>query len=554
MRRPAPSLRSSCSLLLLATTAALALLAGCRPAGSPSSGASAGGGSAPAFQILRVGNSSEPKDLDPQTATAYTESTILSALFEGLTAVDDATAQPVPGVAERWDISADGLTYTFHLRADARWSNGDPVTAADFVWSFRRILSPKLASEYSYMVWPLKNAQAYNEGRLADFAQVGARAVDDRTLELTLGAPCPWLLALAAHQAWYPVHRPTIEKFGAAERQGTSWTRPENMVGNGPFTLKEWALNTRITVAKNPRYWDAARAQLDAAEFYPIENLATEEKTFRAGQLHVTYGLPPAKIPAWRDNKTDRGVLRVDPFLETFFLRFNTTKPPLDNAKLRQALARAIDRDAIARDVLRGSVTPARALTPPGTAGYTAAAGPDFGPAAARALLAEAGFPGGRGLPVFEMQHKSDDVHRAVMEAVQQMWERELGVKATLVAIEQKTWIQNQSSQAYQISSARWVGDYVDADTFLSLWLTGGGNNWTGWGDAAYDQLVTEAARTLDAEKRHALQRDAEARLLGTGPIIPIYHGARVFLIDPTVKGWTPNLLGAHRYQFISLE
>jgi oligopeptide transport system substrate-binding protein len=152
------------------------------------------------------------------------------------------------------------------------------------------------------------------------------------------------------------------------------------------------------------------------------------------------------------------------------------------------------------------------------------------------------------------VQLKNDDVHRVVMEAVQQMWERELGVKVTLVALEQKTWIQNQSSQAYQISSARWVGDYVDADTFLSLWLTGGGNNWTGWGDAAYDKLVTEAARTLDADKRHALQRDAEALLLATGPIIPIHHGARVFLIDPAVKGWTPNLLGAHRYQFISLE
>jgi oligopeptide transport system substrate-binding protein len=537
--------RVACSLLFAVFAAAL--LAGCRPAGSPAAAAAAA-------KVLRVGNSSEPKDLDPQTATAYTESTILSALFEGLTAVDDATAQPVPGAAERWDISADGLTYTFHLRADVTWSNGDPLTAQDFVWSFQRILSPKLASEYSYMVWPLKNAQAYNDGKLADFAQVGARAVDNRTLELTLAAPCPWLLALAAHQAWYPVHRATLEKFGATERQGTPWTRPENLVGNGPFTLKEWSPNARIIVAKNPRHRDAARARLDAVEFHPIENLATEEKTFRAGQLHVTYGLPPAKIPAWRENKTDPGVLRVDPFLETFFLRFNPTKPPLDNTKLRQALARAIDREAIARDVLRGSVTPARALTPPNTAGYTAAAGPGFDPAAARALLAEAGFPGGRGLPVFEVQHKSDDVHRVVMEAVQQMWERELGVKATLVAIEQKTWIQNQSSQAYQISSARWVGDYVDADTFLSLWLTGGGNNWTGWGDAAYDRLVTEAARTLDAAKRHALQRDAEVLLLDRGPIIPIYHGARVFLIDPSVKGWTPNLLGAHRYQFISLE
>jgi oligopeptide transport system substrate-binding protein len=503
-------------------------------------------------QTLHLGNSSEPGDLDPQTATAYTESNILVALFEGLTCLDDKTAQPVPGVAERWDISPDGLVYTFHLRADAKWSNGDPLTARDFAWSFQRILSPKLASEYSYMLWPIKNSQAYNEGKVADFASVGVRAVDDRTLELTLAAPCPWLLALAAHQAWYPVHRATVEKFGGAERQGTRWTRPENMVGNGAFTLKEWSPNARIVVAKNPNYWDAAHTRLNSVVFYPIENLATEEKSFRAGQLHVTYGLPPAKIPAWQKDAPAK--VRVDPFLETFFLRFNTTKPPLDNVKLRLALARALDRTALARDVLRGSVVPAHALTPPGTAGYAPPAGVPDDFAAARQLLAAAGYPGGKGLPTFEVQIKNDDNHRAILEAVQQMWKKELGVNVTIIALEQKTWIQNQSSQSYQISSARWVGDYVDPNTYLDLWLTNGGNNWTGWGNADYDRLVKEAARTLDTPQRQSLQRQAETLLLDESPVIPVYYGARVFLLDPSVKGWSANLLGAHRYQTISLE
>ena len=541
--RPPP-----CSAALLLGPCALLLsLAGCKPAG-PASPVADGLRS----QVLHLGNSSEPGDLDPQIATAYTEATILVALFEGLTCLDDATSQPVPGVAESWGISPDGLTYTFHLRAGARWSNGDALTAGDFAWSYRRILSPKLASEYSYMLWPVKNAQAFNEGKITDFAQVGVRAVDDRTLELTLAAPCPWLLALAAHQAWYPVHRSTVEKFGGAEQKGTRWTRPENFVGNGPFTLKEWAPRARIVTARNPYYWDAAHARLNGVVFYPIETLATEEKSYRAGQLHVTYGLPPAKIPAWRAAAPAQ--LRVDPFLETFFLRFNTAKPPLNNVKVRQALTRALDRVALARDVLRGSVVPAYELTPPDTAGYssTAHVADDF--AAARRLLTEAGFPGGRGLPTFEVQIKNDDVHRTLLEAIQQMWQRELGVKLTLVALEQKTWIQNQSSQAYTISSARWVGDYVDADTFLSLWLTGGGNNWTGWGNADYDRLVTEAARTLDAAKRHTLQQQAEAILLDEGPIVPIYHGARVFLLNPDVKGWTPNLLGSHRYQFLHLK
>jgi oligopeptide transport system substrate-binding protein len=244
----------------------------------------------------------------------------------------------------------------------------------------------------------------------------------------------------------------------------------------------------------------------------------------------------------------------VDPFLETFFLRFNTTKPPLNNVKLRHALALALDRTALARDVLRGSVVPAHALTPPGTAGYAPPTGVPDDFAAARALLAEAGFAGGGGLPSFELQIKNDDNHRAIAEAVQQMWKKELGVNLSIVPLEQKTWLQNQQTQAYQISSARWVGDYVDPNTFLDLWLTNGGNNWTGWGSPAYDQLVTEAARTLDAAKRQSLQHDAETLLLNEGPIIPIYHGARAFLIDPTVKGWTSNILGLHRYQLISLE
>ncbi len=541
MRRLATLPISRCLLIALLT------LPGCQPAGPATPVADAR-----RTLTLHLGNSSEPGDLDPQTAVALTESNILVALFEGLTSLDEKTAQPIPGAAERWDIAADGLTYTFHLRVDARWSNGDPLTAGDFVWSYQRILSPKLASEYSYMVWPLKNAQAYNEGKLTDFSLVGVHAADDRTLVLTLGAPCPWLLALAAHQAWFPVHRATVEKFGGAERQGTRWTRPENMVSNGAFTLKEWSPNARIVVAKNPRYWDSAHTKLNAVVFYPIENLATEEKSFRAGQLHVTYGLPATKIAAWQ--KDAPATLRVDPFLETFFLRFNLAKPPLDQARVRHALALALDRTALARDVLRGSVVPAHALTPPGTAGYAPPAGIPDDFSAARALLAEAGYPGGRGLPTFEVQIKNDDSHRAIVEAVQQMWKRELGVNITIVQLEQKVWLQNQQTQSFQISSARWAGDYVDPNTFLDLWLTNGGTNWTGWGNANYDRLVTEAARTLDPAKRQSLQREAETLLLNEGPIIPIYYGARAFLIDPSVKGWESNILGLHRYQTISLD
>jgi oligopeptide transport system substrate-binding protein len=503
-------------------------------------------------RVLLLGNSQEPSDLDPQIVTAYTEMNLMLALFEGLTALDEHTGQPVPSAAERWEISPDGLTYTFHLRPAARWSNGDPLTAADFAWSFQRILTPALASEYSYMLWPIKNARAFNEGKVTDFAQVGVRATGERTLVLTLDAPCPWLLSLAAHQAWFPVHRATLEKFGGATQKGTRWTRPENLVGNGPFILKEWTPNARIVTEANPRYWDAARNKLAGVTFFPIENGTTEENSFRAGQLHLTYGLPPDKIPAYREQSPER--LRVDPFLETFFLTFNTTRAPFDNAKVRQALSLAIDRTALARDALRGSVMPAAEFTPPDTAGYTAAPALKTDLAAARRLLAEAGFPGGRGLPAIELQVKADDVHRISAETIQQMWQRDLGVTVTLAPMEQKSWLARLSAKDFQVSTTRWVGDYVDANTFLDMWVTGGGNNWSGWGYPAYDALVAEAGRTLDAPKRHDLQRRAEAILLEQLPIIPVYHGTRVFLIDPAVQGWVPNLLGLHRYQFIELK
>ena len=503
-------------------------------------------------KTLLLGNGAEPKDLDPQVITAFTDGNLAFALFEGLTSMDEKTSQPVPAVAERWETSADGLTWVFHLRANARWSNSDPVTAADFVYSIHRMLSPKLASEYSYMLWPILNAEAFNSGKIADFSAVGVQALDEHTLQLTLGSPCPWLLSLAAHQSWLPVHQAVIEKFGPMDQQGTRWTRPGNLVGNGPFLLKEWTPNSRIVVECNPAYWDAAHCRLQRIIFFPNDNIATDEKNFRSGQLHLTYELPIEKIATYRAEAPEK--LRIDPFLETFFLRFNVTKPPFDNKKLRQALARALNREAIAHDVLRGSRTPAHSLVPPRTAGYTsqAAVPDDF--EAARRLLAEAGYPGGKGLPPFEMQIKSDDIHRAVMEAIQEMWKRELGVSIVIAPLEQKTWIQNWTTLSYQSGSTRWIGDYVDPNTFLDMWVTNGGNNNTGWSNAAYDHLIAESGRTLDTPRRQALQQQAEAILLDEVPIVPVFYGTRIYLIHPAVQGWSPSLLGTHRYQFVELK
>jgi len=525
--------------------ACLGLAAGCARRQSPAEAGRESG-------TLLLGNGAEPQDLDPQICTAYTDYNILIALFEGLTCIDEATSQPVPGMAQSWDVSPDGLTYTFHLRPGIAWSNGDPVTAADFLYSFQRILSPQLAAEYSYLFYPLLNAEAYNTGKLTDFSAVGVKALDDRTLRLTLAAPCPYLPALAAHQAWFPVPRATLEKFTAGRRRGSAWTRPENIVTNGAFLLKEWSPNSRIVVSKNPRYWDAARNRLQAVVFYPNEAIAVDESNFRAGQLHVTYDLLPERIEHYR--REEPAVLRVDLLSESDFLRFNVRKPPLNDRRVRQALSLAVDRVAIARRVLYGSRQPAFALSPPATGGYTPAAGAATDPAAARRLLAEAGFPGGRGFPHLEVQMWTDPVNSKVLEAIQQMWRRELGIEVALVNQDFRVYLDNQRTLAYQISRSRWLGDYDDPSTYLDLFTTGSGNNQTGWSSPAYDQLDAEAERTLDPARRRNLLQRAEAILLAEAPIAPLFYGTRTYLIQPYVRGWVPSLLGIHRYQYVWLE
>ena len=503
-------------------------------------------------QTLHLGNGAEPADLDPQVSTVFTDYNILISLFEGLTVIDEATSQALPGAATRWDISADALTYTFHLRENGRWSNGDPVTAKDFITAFQRILSPALGSEYAYMLFPVKNAEAFNTGKLTDFAQVGFRAIDARTLEITLNHPTPYLLALVAHQAWFPVHPPTILKFGKLDERGTRWTQPGNLVGNGAYVLKEWQPNARIVVEKSDTYWDSPNTKLRSIVFYPNEVIATDERNFRSGQLHITYDLLPEKIPAYR--KQSPTPLRVDPFLETLFIRFNTTKPPFDNKKVRQALARAINRDVICRVLLHGSREPAHFFTPPNTAGYTATARVPTDFDAARKLLAEAGYPGGKGFPVIELQMNTDAINTKILEAVQEMWRRELGISVRLTSLDFRVYLDNQRSLSYQVSRSRWVGDYNDPNTYLDMFVTGGANNQTGWSHAEYDRLIAEAGRTLDQATRFELFQKAEAILLDEAPITPVFFGTRTFLIHPSVKGWVPALLGIHRYQKVWLE
>jgi len=503
-------------------------------------------------QVLYLGNGSEPRDLDPHVVVSFNDFNIVVALFEGLTNIDEVTSRPIPAVAERWETSADGLVWRFRLRAGARWSNGDPLTAHDFVFGIHRALSPRLASEYAYALYPVRNARAFNAGQLADFSQVGVRATDDRTLEITLTQPTAYLAAAVTLPVWFPAHRVSIEKHGPFDDRAVPWTRPENMVCNGPFLLREWSPGSRVIVDSNPNYWDARNVRLHRMVFYPIENASTQDAGFRAGQLHLTSDVPLSKIAAYR--RDNPAVLRIDPFMDTAFLRFNVRRKPFTDVRVRKALARAFDRTALVRDVALGGQQPAHCLTPPGIPGYAprAAIPDDF--STARRLLMEAGYPGGRGFPTVEIQFATLELNQRLLEAVQQMWRRELGIEVSLANKEQRVWLNDERQLNYDISYAHWIGDYIDPSTYLELFTSDSGNNSTGWSNVAYDRLVAVAGAEPDAGRRGELYQQAEALLLDEAPVAPIFFGTRVFLCHPAVRNWRPALLGIHQYKDVFLE
>ncbi|MCW5549462.1 MAG: peptide ABC transporter substrate-binding protein [Opitutaceae bacterium] len=503
-------------------------------------------------QVLHRGLGADVADLDPHVITGLPEINVVSALFEGLVAEDPVDLSPVPGVAERWEVSADGLTYTFRLRADARWSNGDPVTAADFVASFRRVLTPALAADYASMLHVIEGAQAYHRGASGDFGEVGVHAPDARTLVIRLEHPTPHFLSLLTHPVWYPVHLPTLERSGDSARRGGTWTRPGQLVGNGAFTLREWRPGKVIVVEKSPGYWDAAAVRLNAIHFHVTDSVEAEERMFRAGQLHITEALPVGKVETYR--RARDGALHISPFLDTYFYRLNVTRPFLNDRRVRRALALAIDRDAIVEKITRGGQQPAYSFTPPGTAGYRPPADFQGGADAARALLAEAGYPGGRGLPAFELLISSSGNHRVIAEAVQEMWRRELGVTVNLLNMEHRTLLAQRRALDYQILRSDWIGDYLDPNSFLEIFTGASGNNHTGWRHPGYDALIYEAARTADPARRHDVLRRAEALLLDEAPIIPVYHYTTVRLVHPAVRGWHATLLDRHPYKHVWLE
>jgi oligopeptide transport system substrate-binding protein len=527
--------------------AAALLVTGCGKTESKSGAAATAATPAGPRTVLNFGNGTEPQDLDPQIVTGVPENKIVNALFEGLVAEGPSGADTVGGVAERWDVSEDGRTYTFHLRADAKWSNGDPVTAQDFVASYKRILTPALASEYAYKLHPAVGAEDYNKGRLTDFSKVGFKAVDARTLVVTLNNRTPFLIEAMKHYSWFPVHIPTVEKFGGLARKGTAWTRPENMVGNGPFVLKEWRPNQRIVVTRSPTYWDRATVKLDTINFMPTESIDTEERMFRTGQVDKTNELPNTKIDTYKREFPES--YRQEPYYGVYFFRFNVTKPPLNDKRVRRALALAIDRESIVRNVTRGGQTPAYNFTPPSPK-FKSEARIAGDLAEAKRLLAEAGFPEGRGFPQVSILYNTSENHRAIAEAIQQMWRTRLGVDIGLTNQEWKVYLDSQDTLAFDIARAGWIADYVDPNTFMDMWRTGGGNNDTGWSNATYDALLDESAKVSSDAERFAIYQKLEAMLADEVPIIPLYFYTRVFAMNPKLR-FVPNVIDNRSWKFV---
>lgn len=497
---------------------------------------------APADAVLRIAQRNEPADLDPARATLPDEFFIIRALSEGLVTPAPDGGTPLPAAAKRWEISDDGLTWTFHLRQDATWSNGEPVTARDFVASYRRVLTPATAAPKAALFFLVRGAQDFYRGHTDDFGSVGFHAANDHTLIVTLAQPAPHFLAYAASGPWIPVHAATVE------RHGRQWTRPENFVGNGPFVLKEWRPKQRIAVQRRADYWDATAVKLDGIHFLAFDHGDAEERAFRAGQIDVTMAVPQSKIAAYAAESSPR--LRQVPLHETRYLAINTQRGPLTDARVRQALSLALDRSALVNHVLQGSQTVARHYVPEGLGGFHSAVALTENIGEAQALLASAGFPGGAGFPVLEL---TGWTQTPVLEAVQAMWKQNLGIQVNIALREARVHQAALNTGDYDIGFMTAIPDVADPANLLDDFRTGASGNYAQWSDPTLDELLDTAAAEPDADGRLQRLAAAEARMLAKAPLAPLYFNRQTFLVAPRVRGWQADALWTRFYKDVTI-
>jgi len=516
----------------------LALLASIAFVFTGCSGGKESGKSASSGDEFIVANSAEPQSLDPAKIQGVPEHRINMALFEGLVTYDPKTANAVPGVAESWDISEDGMTYTFHLRK-SEWSDGTPITAQTFVDSWLRTLAPETGSQYAFMIaLVVKGADDYNTGK-ADASVVGIRAIDDMTFEVQLTGPAPYAIDVIAHYAFNAVPLHAIEKFG------TDWIKPGNFVGNGAFILKSWTPQESITLVPNDKYWNKANVHISQITFLPIEDSNTAFEKYKAGEIDWSTGIPVPRI----DEVKLMPDYQVAPQLGTYYYIFNVKRGPLQDVRVRKALTMAVNTQELVEKVTKAGQIGTRSMVPP-MANYTPGQGAAYDPDGAKQMLAEAGYPDGKGFPNLTVIYNTLEGHKLIAEYIQESWRRILGIDIKIQNYEWKTFLDIRHQHDFDITRAGWVGDYQDPNTFLELFMTGGGNNDGEYSNTTFDELLRKAATMKAGAERFQVLHNAESVFLTQDQaVLPIYSYVSQHIID-TKKwdGWYNNPQDVHPY------
>jgi oligopeptide transport system substrate-binding protein len=509
-----------------------------------------GSGAALAAGELRIANSGEPDTLDPHHVEGTWENRIIGDVFMGLT-TEAADGSVIPGAAESWEVSDDGTVYTFKLR-DHTWSDDTPVTADDFVFALQRTLDPAEAAEYASLLYTMKNAKPLNEGAIEGMDQLGARALDPRTLEVTLESPTPYFIEQLTHFTAFPLPKHKVEELG------DDWIKPDNSVGNGAYKVTEWLPNTHVKLVKNEAFYDAGNVAIDTVFFYPSEERNAATKRFRAGEIDVQYDFASEQIDWLKENLPEE--TRIAPYLGIYYYVINTRVAPFDNASLRQALAMAIDREAITDKVLRTGELPAYSFVPPGTGNYGEPAYVSWQDmpqeerlAHAKELIAAAGFGPDNPLKL-QLRYNTSETHKKVAIAVASMW-KQLGVETELFNSEVKVHYNDLQEGNFQVARAAWIADYSDAQNFLYLMDSGTGVlNYAGYASPDFDRLMAEAAATADLKVRADLLRQAEAIAMEDLPNIPSYYYVSKDMVSPDVQGCVDNTKDIHRTRWLTVE
>lgn len=495
----------------------------------------------------------EPEFLDPGLCSESEGGTVIHDCFEGLYIYGPNQATWPNGVAERHEISPDGKRYTFHLRRDAKWSDGVPLTANDFVWSWLRVLDPKTGSRYSAILWFIEGAREYNQSSDATAAglreKVAVKALDDYTLQVDLVGPTPFFLSLTAFYTYAPVPRHVVEKHG------DKWARPENIITNGPWKVTEWAQRQRITAVANPHYWDTAAVPFDKIVYRITQDQDPAYNMFLAGDTdYLDSKIPPSKLPKHRRENDPR--LKVSPYMGVYYYMLNTREAPFNNVLVRRALNMAIEKVKIGKYIVKGGQDEAWSMVHPGleTVGYVKAKGDSFDPDRARELLAEAGYPEGKGFPNFKIIYNTSEGHKLVAEFIQQEWRKNLGISCDLDNMEWKVMLKKQHARDFQVSRMAWIGDYFDPLTFLDLWEGANPNNRTGWNNPEYNRLIAASMRETDVQARWGLLKQAEQIFCDELPVLPIYYYVKSDLLQPWIKGYDTHLGGVHASRWFTVK